>query len=396
MRLHNPTDRAALARAVADSVVLEADSGAQAANPYYWHRARGQLAVMFDEIDAYGDADLSAAVHELRNDPRSVTGWQRVRDLVTTAIEDVEAGTEDLTGAAWEVVRTSRLGYHVGAEYDRSAVADAAWRSWPPTQPQPSATEPLVHVVIPFRDRTDQGERARNLMACLVALNDQTMERSQYRVTVVESDDAPRWRGQIKRHADEYLFAPKTGAFNKCWTVNVGVINASQPAPIVCILDADALVDQDFVRRNTQRFLRDGTGALLPFRDLFYLDEPASARAISDRCVARCPDMDPRRLRGFLVHRAPGVCIWLRRDVFDAVNGMDERFEGWGREDIDFVLRVQLATTFDLYDDPMLHLHHPSTAQLDNGHTVNADIPLLSWTPETAIGLAGRFFDQSS
>lgn len=394
MTRHKPTDRATMARAVADSVVLAVDPGAQAANPYYWHRAQDQLSAVFDKIEAYGDAELSAAVGELRNDPRSVTSWQRVHDLVTAAIEDVCAETEDLTDAACEVVRTSRLGYHVGTGYDRCAEADVSWRSWPPTRPQPSAAEPLAHIVVPFRDHSDHGDRARNLTACLVALNDQTIERSLFRVTVVESDNVPRWRELIEQHADEYLFASKAGAFNKCWVVNVGVVNTGFPAPILCILDADALVDHDFVRRNTQRFLREGTGALLPFRNLFYADEPASAHAINDRCVAGKPDTDPRRLRGFLVHRAPGFCMWLRRDVFDAVDGMDERFEGWGREDIDFVLRVQLATAFDVYDDPMLHLHHPATAHLDNGHTVNAAIPLLSWTPETTIGLLDRFSDQ--
>ncbi len=55
---------------------------------------------------------------------------------------------------------------------------------------------------------------------------------------------------------------------------------------------------------------------------------------------------------------------------------MDERFEGWGREDIDFVLRVQLATAFDIHDDRMLHLHHPSPVELTDGETGNAGIPL--------------------
>ncbi len=70
---------------------------------------------------------------------------------------------------------------------------------------------------------------------------------------------------------------------------------------------------------------------------------------------------------------------------------MDERFEGWGREDIDFVLRVQLATAFDQYDDRMLHLYHPSSGQLKNGQTVNYHIPLLSWTPAEPIGRLERF-----
>ncbi|MBS2966757.1 glycosyltransferase [Actinocrinis puniceicyclus] len=395
MRSHRPADSASLARAVADAVVLKADDGAQAANPYYWHRAQDQLAAVLGEITAYGDADLSAATAGLLADPRSVAAWQRVCDLVA-ALDDGPGGkTEGIALAAWDVVAKSRLGYHVGDEYDPGTPADEGWRSWPAAVPtRTSYAEPLAHIVIPFRDRTEHAVRARNLAACLASLGDQTQDRSLYRVTVVESDDAPRWQELIELHADEYLFARKPDSFSKCWSVNAGVVNTSRPAPLVCILDADALVDADFVRRNTDRFLREGTGALLPFRNLFYLDAPASARAIADRCSARLPDADPRGLRGFLVHRAPGVCMWLRRDVFDAVGGMDERFEGWGREDIDFVLRVQLATAFDIYDDRMLHLHHPSSAQLDNGHTVNAHIPLLSWVPDGPIGRLDRYRDR--
>jgi hypothetical protein len=388
MTLWPPSDSTTLARAVADAVVLKADTGARAANPYYWHRAQPSLSKVLTEVDSCGDAALSVAVADLLADPQDRAGWESVCALATAVID----GAEDLGRAAWEVVATSRFGYHIGAKYDRSAVLGGGWRSWPAAAARRAVdAEPVAQIVITFRDRSGSGERARNLAACLVALDDQTLERDRYQVTVVESDDTARWRELILRHADEHLLAPHAGPFNRCWATNVGVLNTRRPAPLLCVLDADALVDRDFVRRNTERFRRDGTGAFLPFRNLFYADGPASASAIEDRCVAGQDEAAFERLRGFLVHRAPGVCLWLRRDVFEAVGGMDERFEGWGREDIDFVLRVQLATAFDLYDDRMLHLHHPSPVQLKDGHTVNAGIPLLSWSPPGPIGRPDRY-----
>ncbi|BFU45547.1 glycosyltransferase [Krasilnikovia sp. MM14-A1004] len=382
-----PADPAAMAHAVAAAVVLKADDGARAANPYYWHRAQPLLTAVLTEIDSYGDADLAAATAELLGDPRSVGAWERVHELVAASVTD--AATAPLVRAAREVAMKSRLDYHIGHRYDPAAEPDPDWRSWPGAGPSGGA-DPEVQVVVPFRDRSASGTRARNLLACLSALADQSASRESYHVTVVESDDADRWRDVISNHVDEYFFAPHRGDFNKCWTVNVGVVNTARPAPLVCVLDADALVDREFIERNAARFHRRGAGGFLPFRDLFYLDAAASARAVGHRRTGS-PRPDPASLRGFLVHRAPGVCVWLRRDVFEAIGGMDERFEGWGREDIDFVLRAQLATAFDQYDDQMLHLHHPSSAQLSDGHTVNAHIPLLSWAPTEPIGRLDRF-----
>lgn len=386
-----PTDSDKPARAVADAAVLEADDGARGANPYYWHRLQDQLAAVTDAVAACGDPELSAAVAALRADPGDAGRWREVRALAKAAIDDRGRKTEDLTRAGWDLLRRSRLGYHVGADYDR-ATTETDWTRWPASKPSGSG-EPLAQIVIPFRNRDRDAYRVRNLAACLKALSDQSADRSSYQVTVVESDDEPRWRELVENYADEHLFAPHGGPFNKCWTVNVGVVNTVRPAPIVCVLDADALPDRDFVARNVARFDRDGAGGFMSFRDITYVDGPASTRAINDRCVTGHADADPERLRGFVVHRAPGLCVWLRRDVFTAVGGMDERFEGWGREDLDFVLRVQLATAFDQYDDRMLHLYHPSSALLNNGQTVNAHIPLLSWQPEEPIGRIDRYHD---
>jgi len=378
------------ARAVADAVVLKVDDGARGANPYYWHRTQGLLKAVMDAVGSCGDAELSAAVAALEADPGSAADWQRVRALAKAVIDGPGREAEGLARAAWDLLRRSRLGYHVGDAYDRTATTSDDWRRWEAAGPGGSG-EPAAQVVIPFRNRDGDGHRSRNLAACLKALADQGVDRSAYHVTVVESDDEPRWRDLVEKYADEHVFAPHDGSFNKCWTVNVGVTTTARPAPLVCVLDADALVDRDFIGRNVARFDRDGSGGFLPFRDVVYVDEPATARAIADRCVAGRAEADPDRLRGFVVHRAPGLCVWLRRDVFDAVGGMDERFEGWGREDLDFVLRVQLATAFDQYGDRMLHLHHPSSALLNNGQTVNAHIPLLSWKPEGAIGRIDRY-----
>lgn len=377
-----PQDPAAAGTAVADALVIHADHGAREANPYYWHRAQERTAELLKEIQSHGDAQLIAAADELVAAPGSPVAWRRVRELV-----DPEAPFVDV---AFEVRDRSRFGYHIGATYDREATADPNWRSWPANPPEPASADPVAHIVITFRDQSDDGRRARNLVACLAALSDQTLPREQYHVTVVESDTKPRWRETVLKYADDWLFAFSDRPFNKSWGTNCGVLRAGRQAPYLCLIDADALVDRDFVRRNTERFRRPGAGAFMCFRDLLYMDAPASAAAVRERCLEGKPEADAERLRWFAVQRSPGLCVWMRRDVFDTVNGMDERFEGWGREDIDFVLRVQLATALDQYDDRMLHMYHPSSGQLKNGQTVNYHIPLLSWAPTEPIGRLER------
>ncbi|MGW7296812.1 glycosyltransferase [Streptomyces sp. NPDC054829] len=380
-----PQEPAVAASAVADALVVHADHGAREANPYYWYRLQERTAELLKEIQSHGDTQLTAAADALVADPASAEAWHRVRDLVA---HDPWASFVDI---ALDLKDRSRFGYHLGAAHDRTATADPDWRSWPAAPPAPTSVEPVAQIVVAFRDQSPDGVRARNLVACLAALADQTLPRERYHVTVVESDTTPRWRETALKYADDWLFAFSDRPFNKCWTTNCGVLNATRQAPYLCLIDADALVDRDFVRRNTERFRRAGAGAFLCFRDLLYLDAPASAVAVRERCVEGRAEADAARLRWFAVQRAPGLCVWLRRDVFDSVSGMDERFEGWGREDLDFVLRVQLATAFDQYDDRMLHLYHPSSGQLKNGQTVNYHIPLLSWAPTEPIGRLERF-----
>jgi GT2 family glycosyltransferase len=53
--------------------------------------------------------------------------------------------------------------------------------------------------------------------------------------------------------------------------------------------------------------------------------------------------------------------IVLTRDVFDRVNGMDERFVGWGPEDVAFVKSIEKQVSpVLLLDGVRLHLWHPT------------------------------------
>lgn len=385
---HSPDE---VGTACANALVIRWDPDAAAANPYYWHRALPLVDDMLERLGVLNVPGFPEASAALATDVASREAWNSVRSTIAAWVRRRPRDAGPVSSFILDVASRTRLDYYIGESYGEAFTDEKGWSSRRGAPAASGSIAPLAQIVVPFRGDSSSPERIRNLMACLFALGDQTLERDSYRIVVVESDAVPLWAPEIRPLADDYIFAPSSTSFNKCWAVNVGVLNAAQPAPLVCVLDADALPDRDFVARNIARFRRPGTGALLPFRDLTYLDEHATRAAIDARCDSETGAVLREHTRGFLVHRAPGVCVWLRRDVFDAVGGMDERFEGWGREDLDFVLRLQLATAFDFYDDTTYHLHHPTAAQLKGGQTVNAHIPLLSWEPTGAIGDPQRY-----
>ncbi|MBR7833470.1 glycosyltransferase [Actinospica durhamensis] len=385
----------AAARVAADAVVLSADPDAAAANPFYWHQGRPWYLEVVRILAEAGPEPLRHHVEQLQRAPGDAMLHHEVRLGTAAFLRDGPGPARRLlTEALGRVRARSRVGYHPGA----GVTAPGPGQNEPEVWPQPpaprvgAAPDARVTVVIPFRDR-DGSHRLRNLQACLSALGDQSLAREDYRVVVVESDASPRWRELIGPQVDEYHFAYNAGPFNKSWAVNVGVVQSRHPSPAVCVLDADALVDRGFLARNLARFARPALGAFMPFQDVLYLDAPSTVRAVRQRCLAGDGAPDQPRLRGFVVHRSPGICVFTRRDVFDAVDGLDERYESWGGEDLDFILRLQTRTAFHGFSDPMLHLHHPVRGDaLDaTGNTANKRLQPLTWRPVEPLGMVEKY-----
>ena len=397
MTLLMPADHAVLATAVADSLVVAADPGASAASIVFWTQARSWTRVVTTAVLTARDDAIRSAGERLMADPASPVGYASLRSALLRDEQGLQERDRELAvifRAAWDAECNSRVGYHLGPRYTPGGAAVSAGEltELPAAAALAGDKNAEVLIVIPFRDADTGGRRLRNLIACLLSLRDQSFPRERYRVTVVETDEVPRWREQVTRFADHYLFARKRGSFNKSWAVNAGVTNSPGQAEVVCILDGDVIADRDFIARNVGRFLRPGTGGHLTYRNMLCLDESASSWAIRERLRARAAQIDPDHLRGFLLRRPPGCCVWVRLAAFLRVGGMDERYEGWGGEDYDFAQRFDLAAPLDIYEDWLLHLYHPPSARLTkDGEQVNAHIPGLSWRPAAPIGRLDRF-----
>ncbi len=387
---------ATLARAVANTLVIASDPQAEHASIFYWAHGREYVLAVVKAMRTLADRRVRAFAENLMQNPtHAETYFDLTRYLAELHCTSPSETLDRLFKVAWVAECNSRLGLHVGRHVEAANTCDVqaqGLQALPIGVPAPEGVAAQMLIVIPFRDRTANGSRLRNLLACLLSLRDQTAKRESYRVLVVESDDATRWRDVVTPYTDRYLFAPKRGPFNKSWAVNTGVVDDGGVAEYICILDADVLVDRDFVERNRARFERPGVMGYLTYRDMWSLDEDSTCRAIKERLYCDRTAPDPEHLRAFVLRRPPGACVWLRLSAFHTVGGMDERFEGWGGEDNDFAYRLDTYSAFDSYDDPLLHMYHePSAALRTDGELLNADIPRLSWKPGNVIGNIHRF-----
>jgi len=393
--LVEPLDPAILASAVVDTLAVAADPRAREASIFYWERGRPYTQAVVEAVGKVEDPAVRELAAALMADPGDAAVYHRLRaHLMTMRDQEGTEATDALFEHAWRAECNSRLGYHLGPDYGGSgaAVRAEALRAVPSGERTGDPGEASVLVVVPFRDLSPDAWRLRNLLACLLSLRDQSAPRESYQVVVVETDDTPRWQRAVTPYADQYLFAPKSGAFNKSWAVNAGIVNAPGHAEVICVLDADVLADRDFIARNAVRFRKPGAMGHLSYRDMWCLDERSTSWAIGERVRMRAPEASTDHLRAFVLRRPPGCCVWVRASAYHRIGGMDERFEGWGGEDNDFAYRMDTNSAFDSYDDILLHMYHPSSSVLrEDGELVNAHIPALSWRPDAEIGDLGRF-----
>lgn len=127
---------------------------------------------------------------------------------------------------------------------------------------------------------------------------------------------------------------------------------------------------------NAARAAPDATAFVLADNDV--IPDARAFQAALDQCqdeVAVMPHSDTLNLtreatetykragatRGSFRGRAPLVCLIVTRENYIAVNGMDERFRGWGGEDNAFLhaLETQLGPVLRL-DGVCTHLWHPT------------------------------------
>jgi hypothetical protein len=389
-------DLSGLATQAAAAVLIVADEAAQHNAWGMWQWCQETYMDLVHVLAKSGNPRIRELIIALRRDPANLSAYREIVRSIAAELSRDPAFLDAVEHRARAIRTTARMALQVGEEFPDEpvpreftvaqilAAADRA-------RPGPGTGGTEATVVIPFRAEDDSCGRARNLAACLAALSDQAYLRSRYRIVVAESDDQPRWRDSFVGFVDGYVFARNSGPFNKSWTVNCGVAHGGGPDSLVCILDADILVDSDFISRNVSRFGDDTLQGHWPHRTMLFADESSSRRAIETRCLRHRGDIDYRPLRGTCLYRPPGGCIWLRRSLFDRIAGMDERFEGWGGEDNDLGWRAELYGGLERFDDEILHLNHRRAPHQHVDGKPSPAIQWCTWSPDSQIADLRRY-----
>ncbi|WP_151770800.1 galactosyltransferase-related protein [Streptomyces abyssomicinicus] len=332
---------------------------------------------------AWADKTVPEVLRRLAADPADATAHRFLEAALEAELAHDGAFAARLAEMAAEAERTTVIRYHLGAAYRRPAedeppVPGSAEevRALIGAEPvaRAGAGDPLVAVVIPVRAHPSDTGRARNAVAAVASAVRQDLDRSAYRVVVVEQDVEPRMDRYLADLVDDYLFLPNPGAFNKSWALNAGVA-AVPGARHLCFHDADMVVERDHLSK-VVACLEDGPPALLPYGDLVFLDPASSGRAIRSRLApGGSGTADASRLRGFALRDVWGGYVCVTRDLFETVGGYDERFRGWGDEDNEFYRQVLRHTSVPRWSRPLAHLWHRRPVMVDaEGRRANQHI----------------------
>jgi len=214
-----------------------------------------------------------------------------------------------------------------------------------------------VVIIVGVRGAPNETARLENAFACLRALNVQSMPRWQYRLVVIEQDAEPRHEHVLGPLADRYVFAFNPGPYNRGWAFNIGACLPGCENAHLCFIDADLLPPPDFLER-CDAALQAGSRAVVPYEEVVYLDEPSSKLAIDRRVADPFADISDTG-RGDVFRGSHGGCIWVDAPLYREVGGHDERFRGWGREDVEFFARLNRAASIERMSGRLYHLYHP-------------------------------------
>ncbi|MFF9583540.1 hypothetical protein [Streptomyces achromogenes] len=173
----------------------------------------------------WADGSVPQVLRRLAGDPADATAHRHAEAALTAELARDGAFAARLTELLAEVTRTSVVRYHLGADYRQPTPDEppaprtpeevlAVLADDPAVRPAPrtGAGDPLLAVVVPVRAHPSDTGRARNAVAAVASAMRQDLDRSAYRVVVVEQDVRPRMDKYLSGLVDEYLFLPNPGA----------------------------------------------------------------------------------------------------------------------------------------------------------------------------------------
>jgi glycosyltransferase involved in cell wall biosynthesis len=247
----------------------------------------------------------------------------------------------------------------------------------------------LISIVITTYNRSEA------LLPVLSALADQ--DDKAFELVVADDGSAQHHQDAIQAAAHRlalpvvHVWHPDVG-FTASRVRNLGVAKAS--GDYIVLLDGDCVPETDFVRRHrllmeqacfvngsrvllSERLTRDaiaGRTQLHGRSAAFWLGSRLRGDASKLGGLLRLPNFARRKQAAFHWKgiRSCNMGVW-RRD-YEAVDGFDESFVGWGHEDADFVLRLHnagISRKNGFFATEVYHLWHALASRSDASR--NAD-----------------------
>jgi hypothetical protein len=208
----------------------------------------------------------------------------------------------------------------------------------------PSSGRPEISFIIPFRGTARLPQLLMTVRSILA------QRGAAVECLVVEQSAVNEIAGLPAGVRHIYLSHPDDPvAWRKSWAFNVGVRQAA--APVVVCHDADIPVPCDYAGE-ILALINRGYESVSIQRFLLRLDEKDTAAVIRNGIV---PSATPEDIWQNWV----GGTIALTREAFFRIGGFDERFIGWGGEDMEFFERCATLKQYRFGYLPFLHLWHP-------------------------------------
>lgn len=231
------------------------------------------------------------------------------------------------------------------------------------------STTPALSVVIPWCDRAEIEET--------LAANAEIFGRHEVEVVVVRCAGDEAWLADALRRVPlpvTWVDVPADG-FNKALALNLGVHAARGRA--LFFLDCDVILREDFLPQALEHLDR---GELVTVRKVFESaarppkpDAPQALTAIASAIGLEATDgstvwIETNRRRFDDGSRSGPGLVLLRRDHFEAVDGMNSDLVGWGWEDLDLVTRLQLTGVARRRElGEVVHLSHGDAQRAGDG-----------------------------
>lgn len=177
-----------------------------------------------------------------------------------------------------------------------------------------------------------------------------------------------------------YVFRPRDQSANRSRARNLGIERAAGCA--ICFLDAGVIVPPDFIA-NTAKRLAEHDQVMLAHETLgLFIDPEVIDTSVLEGFTVDQLDRYARRIRQLPAWRDPraknaqiiqhnlsalpapwtegwSCALTVPAPLIERAGGFDERFYGWGVEDIEFVYRLRDAGGILRYETEAYALHYP-------------------------------------